>query len=99
MQYNNDVVSIPVPVASDPNEICRPKQAGQTIRDVVYATGLFLLLTQPMAYRLLSRVLGTLIGSPDELIREGGEPSWKATLWMTAVYGVVLTILLTYRRV
>jgi hypothetical protein len=98
MQYNPEVVSIPVPVATDPTEVCKPKQAGQTIRDIVYATGLFLLLTQPTAYHLLGRVLGTLIGAPEELIREGGEPSWKATLWMTAIYLVALTILLTYRR-
>jgi hypothetical protein len=97
MQYNSEVVSIPVPVVNE-TDVCKPRQTGQLIRDIVYATGLFLLLTQPTAYRLLGRVLGVIVGAPDELIREGGEPSWKATLWMTAVYLIALTILLTYRR-
>jgi len=95
MQYNPDT-SIPIPIAV-PTIVetdCKTKQTGLSIRVVVFATILFFLLTQPATYHVLARVLGVLIGSTDDLIREGGEPSIKATFWMTGLYFVILVLLL-----
>lgn len=95
MQYNPDT-SIPIPIAV-PTVIetdCKAKQTGLSIRVIVFATILFFLLTQPTTYHVLGRVLGVLLGGSDDLIREGGEPSIKATLWMTGLYFVILIILL-----